>query len=111
MPLGVGAQLTGQDGAWLFQPYLAFLASLLALCLYELVGPLVPQRPLRALVAVVGAQPALLYGYAFWSGIKELTVAFLVALMAALAAAALARGWQARGQLPLAVAAQRCSSA
>ena len=104
VPLGVGHQLTGQDAAWLFQPYLAFLASLLSLCLYEITGPLVARRPLRSLVAFVGAQPALLYGYAFWSGIKEVTVAYLIALIAALAAATLSRGWQLRGQLVLAVA-------
>ena len=65
------------------------------------------RRPLRSLVAFVGAQPALLYGYAFWSGIKEMTVAYLIALTAALAAATLSRGWQLRGQLALAVAAGR----
>src|SRR5262245_29062022 len=31
VPLGVGHQLTGQDAAWLFQPYIAFLCALLAL--------------------------------------------------------------------------------
>jgi hypothetical protein len=105
VPLGLGHELIRVDAAWLFQPYLAFLSALLALTLYALAAPLVRGRPLRALVAFLGAQPALLYGYAFWSGIKEVTVAYLVALSAALAATSLRAGWQLRGQLALAVAA------
>src|SRR5580765_2337144 len=31
LPLGIGHELVGQDSAWLFQPYLAFLAGLLGL--------------------------------------------------------------------------------
>ncbi|HWE83202.1 MAG TPA: hypothetical protein VG265_16245, partial [Gaiellaceae bacterium] len=33
-PLGIGRVLLGTDPAWLFQPYLAFLAAMLALALY-----------------------------------------------------------------------------
>jgi hypothetical protein len=105
VPLGLGHELTRVDAAWLFQPYLAFLSALLALALFALVAPLVRGRPLRVLVAFVGAQPALLYGYAFWGGVKEVTVAYLVALSATLGAAALRAGSGIRGQLPLAVAA------
>ena len=36
MPLGVGHQLLAYDIAWLYQPYLAFMAMLLALTLYAL---------------------------------------------------------------------------
>ena len=36
---------------------------------------LVESRPLRALAAVVAAQPALLYGYSQWGGVKELGTA------------------------------------
>jgi hypothetical protein len=104
VPLGIGHVLTGQDVAWLFQPYIAFLAALLGLVVYALLGELVRRRWLRAVLAFVGAQPALLYGYAFWSGIKEMTVAYLVALTAALAAALRDR-LEVRSQLPVAVAA------
>lgn len=113
VPLGIGHQITRQDTAWLFQPYVAFVCSLLSLSIYALVQPLICSRPLRALVAFLGAQPALLYGYAFWSGIKEVTVAYLVALAAALAASELKQKWSLSGQLPLAVAAAAllvCSS-
>jgi hypothetical protein len=105
LPLGIGHELVGEDAAWLFQPYLAFLALLLSQCLYAVVAPLVRAGPARALVAFVGAQPALLYGYAFWSGIKELTVAYLLALMSGLALVAAASPWRARAVVPLAVAA------
>ena len=36
VPLGVGAALLGEDVAWLVQPYMAFLAALLALALWAL---------------------------------------------------------------------------
>ena len=105
LPLGVGHELTGQDAAWLFQPYIAFVAAMVSLSLYALVSPLLRSRLLRALVALVGAQPALLYGYALWSGVKELAVAALVVLVSALAASALTAPLRVRAQIPLAVAA------
>ena len=68
-PLGNVQQLVGIDTAWLWQPYLTFMAALLALALYGLAAPLVPSRPLRAALALVAAQPAILFGYALWGGI------------------------------------------
>jgi len=106
MLLGVGAGLTHVDPAWVYQPYLACAGAALAMCLYALIEPLVGSPRLRAVVAFVAAQPALLYGYSLWGGIKEVTAAFLLALIAALCAA-LARGERAAGAretLPLAVA-------
>ena len=41
LPLGIGAELVGEDVAWVFQPYIAFVAALLALALYALARPLV----------------------------------------------------------------------
>jgi hypothetical protein len=105
LPLGIGARLVGQDAAWVFQPYLAYLAALLGLVLYQLAGLVLASRPLRALAAVLGAQAALLYGYALWGGIKELAAAPLVALLAALAGSLLQRRRDFLALLPLAVAA------
>ena len=42
------------------------------------------------LAAVVAAQPALLFGYVLWGGIKEIVGAALLALLATLVALALA---------------------
>jgi hypothetical protein len=92
MALGLGATLVDQDPAWVFQPYLAFLASLLALTLYRIAGPVVPDPRLRGIVAVVAAQPALLFGYYLWGGVKELAAAMLVAASCALAAEIVRRG-------------------
>ena len=78
----IGHQLTGQDLAWLYQPYLALLAGMLALALFVLLEKLVPSPLARAGMAALGAQPALLYGYAQWGGIKELTAAALLPLIA-----------------------------
>jgi hypothetical protein len=109
MLLGVGHGLTGIDVAWIIQPYFACCAAALALSIYALVGSLVPSPRLRALVAFLAAQPALLYGYSLWGGIKEMTVAFVLALGIALAAPLLrhppATRRDVRALLPLAVAA------
>jgi hypothetical protein len=102
LPFGIGRSLVGVDGAWVYQPYLAFLAAMLALVLYELSGRAVHSRPLRAVAAALAAQPALLYGFALWGGIKELAAAPMIALAAALAPSAAAQ--RGRGFLPLASA-------
>ena len=104
MPLGIGGKLTGQDIAWLFQPTIALLAVMLALSLYTLSARLVSSRPLRAVVAFLGAQPALLFAYSLWSGIKELAAAALIALVCAAVAATIGRWQSLRATAPAAVA-------
>ena len=104
LPLGIGRELVAQDAAWLWQPYLTFMAALLAAALYQLAGGVVASRKLRALVAFGGGQAALLYGYALWGGIKELATALLVVLAAGLVAVAVRDDRGVRGTLPLAVA-------
>ena len=104
MPLGVGHQLLAYDSAWLYQPYLAFLAALLALTLYVVLEGTIPSRPARAGAAFLAAQPAILYGYALWGGIKELAGALLLALIAALLPWTLAPKRGPRAVLPVAAA-------
>ena len=101
-PLGILRRLVGIDAAWLWQPYLATLGAFLALALYTLAAPLVNHRSTRALIAVVAAQPAILYGYSLWGGIKELTIAVLLATLCAAVRVALV-GDSVRSVLPLAV--------
>jgi hypothetical protein len=98
--------LSGVDMAWVFQPYLACCAAAVSLCLYALVEPVVSSVRVRALIAFLAAQSALLYGYSLWGGLKELTAAFLLALAVALAAPLLRGRPRQPGQmLPLAIAA------
>ena len=84
VPLGVGGQLVGGIFAWLIQPYLSFLAALLGLTIYGLASRLITSPAIRALVAIIAPQAALLYGYALWGAMKELAAAALIALVAAL---------------------------
>ena len=84
VPLGIGAGLLSTDVAWLIQPYMAVLAALLALALWSLAGALTSARRWRAVAAICGAQPALLYGYYLWGGVKEIAAAVLIATAAAL---------------------------
>ena len=105
-PLADTRPLVGIDIAWIFQPYLTVLASMLALCLYELSGGLLSSPRLRAAVAFIAAQPALLFGYALWGGIKELGVALFVATLAALMPSLLGEQSRARAVIaPLVVGA------
>src|SRR4051812_7945982 len=72
LPLGIGHELTGQDVAWVIQPYMAFLGVLLTLGLWSIVEPLIASVRLRAIAVFIAAQPGLLYGYYLWGGIKEM---------------------------------------
>jgi hypothetical protein len=112
LPLGIGAKLGGQDPAWAFQPYLAVLGAMLALGLYGLASTFVASPRLRAAVAFVAAQPALLVGYSLWGGVKEVAAAALLPLVAGLAvdlaresATSASRLAVIRGLIPVAVAA------
>jgi hypothetical protein len=104
MPIGIGHKLLGTDTAWLWQPYLCFLAAMVALGLYVLVESVVRTRPLRAFAATVAASAALLYGYALWGGIKELAQAVLLVAAGALLSVFLRRPG-IRAALPLAIVA------
>jgi len=101
VPFGVGVQLFGMDAAWLIQPYMAFLALLFGLAAWTLAAPLIASRRVRAAVVVIASQPALLFGYYLWGGVKELAAAALIAGVAALAAHALAEPENPRRLVPL----------
>jgi hypothetical protein len=105
LPLGFGAAIAGQDAAWVFQPYLAFLAALLGLALYRLAGLVLVSAPGRALAAFLAAQAALLYGYSLWGGVKEVAAAALVALTAALTSETFRARGSSLALLPLGIAA------
>src|SRR3954454_9364283 len=103
LPLGVGRALVGQDVAWVIQPYMAFMGSILALGAWSITEPLVKSTRLRALAAFLGAQSALLFGYYLWGGIKEIAAAALIVSIAGVAAFAI-RDWPSpRPLVPLAL--------
>jgi hypothetical protein len=104
IPLGVGQKLVGLDPAWAFQPYLAFLGALLALGLTPLARAVVRSSRAAALVAFLAAQPALLFGYYLWGGIKEMSTAAVLPLVALLLPGAAVADGRVRPLLPLAVA-------
>lgn len=103
LPLGIGHALLSTDVAWLIQPYMAILAVALALVLWTLAGRAVEDRWLRAGAAFVAAQPALLFGYYLWGGIKEMAAAMLLAASVALLAPVLDERPRLRPLLPAAV--------
>jgi hypothetical protein len=106
IPFGVGAKLSGQELAWVFQPYLALLASLTALSLWQLGERARASAAVRAAAVFLAAQAALIFAYAMWGGIKELGTAALVGLLAALAPPLIEdEAPTLRSLLPLALAA------
>jgi hypothetical protein len=139
LPMGIGHALLGEDVAWLVNPWMAFLAAVLALALHriaalclgeerdlggrdlegrdpggrDLSGEGDPSRKLDlseahargwqpVAIAALAAQPALLYGYYLWGGIKELAGAMLIAAFAVAAPAALTGERRVRALLPAA---------
>jgi hypothetical protein len=89
IPFGVGAKFSGQELAWVFQPYMALLASFASLTLWQLTERVRTVRPaVRAAAVFLAAQAATLFAYAMWGGIKELATVVLLGLAAALIAAA-----------------------
>jgi hypothetical protein len=104
LPLGIGGKLTGTDIAWLFQPTIAFYGAMLALAIYAASERLISSRALRAFTAFLAAQPALLFAYSLWSGIKEMAAAAMIALVCAAIAATIDRWQSTRAVLPSAVA-------
>ena len=86
LPLGIGRALLGEDVAWLVNPWMAFLAAVLALALQRIAALCLGTDRARGwqpvAIAALAAQPALLYGYYLWGGIKELAGAMLIAAFA-----------------------------
>lgn len=102
--LGTVRPLVGQDVAWVYQPYLAFLVVNLALSLSALTAGLLRERWIRAAVVFLAAQPALVYAYALQGSIKELATAWIAVLLVALVPAFTAERMRARAILSLAIA-------
>ncbi len=103
LPLGIGRDLVGQDVAWVIQPYMASCAAGVALALWQLAGPVVRSRAVRAFVTFLAAQSALLVGYYLWGGIKEVAGAALLAAAAGLVGTAIRARLGLRALIPLAL--------
>jgi hypothetical protein len=101
--LGALRPLVGQNVAWIFQPYLAVIASLAGVVLYDLLDGVVASRPLRAVSAFVAAQPGLVYALYLEASIKELATVWVIALVVVLVLAALKAELRLRRLAPLAI--------
>jgi hypothetical protein len=78
---------------WVYQPVLAFVAAMLGVSLYVVLARAIPSRPWRAVAAGVAAQPTILYAYTLAAGIKEISSAAAIVLIAAVFAAHRPMGW------------------
>ena len=103
LPLGIAGRLSGQDLAWVYQPHMAFLATLLALGLWEAARAAIGARPARAAAVFVASQPAILFGYTMWGGFKELATAALLPTVAVVGVLSVGRILSARELFPLAL--------
>ena len=101
LPLGAVGPLSGQDLAWLYNPWMAFVAAMTALALYSLAREVLsPAR--AAIAAAAAASSTLLFGFALWGGVKEVCTAWLIATVAALVPGVI-RETRIRAVLPLAI--------
>jgi hypothetical protein len=81
--LGAMAKVLGANVAWYYQPYLAYAGGMGALALFALLRRVLANPLFCALGAAIAIQPNILYDYTLEGGIKELTTASLVLLLAA----------------------------
>jgi hypothetical protein len=102
--LGAMAKLTGTNIAFAYQAFLAFAAAMGAVSIFALLGRVTRNALLRCIGAAVAIQPNVLYGYALEAGIKELTTAALLMVVAATLAERLPGEGRRLGAVPLAVA-------
>ena len=86
MALGSLGPLTGQNIAWIYQPYLAGIMAITSLSFFSIARGFTDRRPVCALVAFVASQPALVYFFSLQGTVKELaTVCALTTLVALIA--------------------------
>ncbi len=104
LPWGITHQIVGQDLAWEFQPYIAFLAGMISMTGWAIARPFIRSEALRALVVFIAAQAALIYGYSLWGGIKEVAAALVLLVIAACVLPVIESGARIRSFLPLGVA-------
>jgi len=102
--LGVMARVIDTDVPWCFQAYQAWAAAMGALALFALLARCIRSRLMCCIGAAVAIQANILYDYALVSGIKELTTASLVLLVAAILAEQLPGPRSLRSGLALAPA-------
>ncbi len=86
-----------------YQAFLAFAAAMGAVSIFSLLGRVTRNALLRCVGAAVAIQPNVLYGYALEAGIKELTTAALLMVVAAV----LAESMPGEGRATSARAARR----
>ncbi|HEV7528621.1 MAG TPA: hypothetical protein VGO29_06970 [Solirubrobacteraceae bacterium] len=102
--LGVMAHVVGTDVPWCFQAYQAWAAAMGALALFALMRRVIGSQLMCCIGAAVAIQPNILYDYALVSGIKEMTTASLIPLVAAILAERLPDARSLRSGLALAPA-------
>ena len=104
--LGAARALVGTDVAWVFAPYIAVLASIVALALLTIVRSLTPTRWLGALAAALAALASLTYSYAQdQQAIKEMATLATLFTLVALVQPTFTAPPRWRSAIPLAVAA------
>ncbi|HTX30128.1 MAG TPA: hypothetical protein VMD09_02020 [Solirubrobacteraceae bacterium] len=104
LPWGIANHIVGQDLAWEFQPYIAFLAGMISMVGWAIARPFIRNRALRGAVVFIAAQATLIYGYSLWGGIKEVAAALVLLVIAASIVPILESGARIRSFLPLGVA-------
>lgn len=109
--LGVLARLIRTDLAWCYQAYQAWACAMGALALYALLRRIITSPLICCIGAAVAIQPNVLYAYALVGGIKELTTASLILLVAALLVERLPGRGPMRSSLALAPAIAAAAAA
>lgn len=81
IPFGVVTKLTGVERAWVFQPYLAFAAALVAMMFVLILRTHISHRILIVAMASISAMASTIYSYVMWGGIKEIVIIIPLTLL------------------------------
>lgn len=88
-PLGILAAGTRTDAAWLLQPLMATIAGILALIIFDALRMILKTSLVPFIGATISAQASTYLGFAWWGGLKEVSIPPIIATTALLAIAPL----------------------
>lgn len=82
VPIGVLSKLTTIERAWLFQPYLSFVAALSAMLFVTLLRNQIHKNSILIAASCVSIAASTIYSYVMWGGIKEIVIIVPITLLA-----------------------------
>ena len=81
IPYGIMAKLTKIDVAWLFQPFMALVAGIVAMIFAMIIRSRVKNNFMIYIIPAISISASTLYSYVMWGGIKEIVLVLPLSLI------------------------------